>query len=63
MPEGKPEVTFEMYAQEAIESLRPKIAAMTPEQKAGAMIIINWIRAWFNKAGYKHLCRNLLKEF
>jgi len=54
---------FEKAGQEAIEEFRKKYAALTPEQKEGVKIVVSWIRSWFMKAGYKHLCRNILKEF
>ena len=50
-------------AQAAIEELRSKVALLTPQQKEGFMMLVNWVKVWYMRAGYKRLLRKLREEF
>ncbi len=36
--------------------------AMTPEQEQGVQAIIDWFKKHFGEAGYKRLCRPLIRS-
>jgi len=56
MPD-KEESSFDIAAEKAGEDLQKKLQAMTPEQKAGALILSQWWKANFMQAGHKRLGR------
>jgi len=47
---------------EAHEKLKEKLEAMTDEQRAGAESIFSWLTAWYKEAGYKRLCRPIVRK-
>lgn len=49
-------------AEIALKDFSKDVGNMSASQKKGAQAVVDFIRANYRTAGYKHLCRGLLYE-
>lgn len=53
--EESQKIAYQTSATEAVTKLRLMIEKMSPEEREGAAVVINWYKASYQKATYKYL--------